>query len=310
MKEHAKHILATFHYFDIFDYPLTLEEVQQWLWSASTLSLAETQREIDALLSSQNIQKKYAFYFLPGRENNVEIRRSKDWILKKKLSVARRAVKLLRFIPYIKAIFLCNQFTISTREESDVDIVIITAEKRIWIVRFFSIFLLALTRMRIQKKCRKNKVCLSFFVAEDDLDMSKLSIEEPDIYLIYWMVLLIPIFDPYDIQKDFITKNNEWIKKFLGQGMKWKSVVSTSMVSDTVFSKGVRSFFEKAWKGAYGDMIQKQLKEIQYKKIQAKGLELNDAGHSVVVNDSMLKFHENDRRYVYKRQWEEKYSQK
>jgi len=185
MTETAKHILATFQYFDIFDYPLTKEEVHDFLWSCVPRSRGDIEKELEDLIVSGSLEKKYAFYFLLGRENIVEVRRSKDWILEKKLKVARRAVKILRFVPYIRAVFLCNQFTVSTRDESDVDVVIVSAQKRIWVVRFFSILLLALTRMRIQKKQRRDKICLSFFVSVDDLNMSKLSIEEPDIYLIY-----------------------------------------------------------------------------------------------------------------------------
>jgi hypothetical protein len=77
-------------------------------------------------------------------------------------------------------------------------------------------------------------------------------------------------------------------------------------VDDSGFSRGWRWFWERAWRGRYGDFLANQAKQIQLTKIKFHRTARESANKGVIVNDQMLKFHEKDRREYYKKEWEEK----
>jgi hypothetical protein len=49
--------------------------------------------------------------------------------------------------------------------------------------------------------------CLSFFIEESAMDLSKIAIED-DIYLYYWIYYMKPIFVRGDIEKTFFIHNS------------------------------------------------------------------------------------------------------
>ena len=130
-------IVKTLTYFDLIYYPLTKEELFAYLWRApygrydDFLSVLERPERC--------WESKWGYYFLPGREKKIENRRIRLLHSEQKLKLARRAVKKIRAVPFLRAIFLCNSVASGTAgETSDIDFFIVTAPKRIWLVRFFT----------------------------------------------------------------------------------------------------------------------------------------------------------------------------
>ena len=71
--------------------------------------------------------------------------------------------------------------------------------------------------------------------------------------------------------------------------------------------KFFKKILEKVWGAKYGDLIEAQAKGAQLAKMK---MNYNSAQNipdtRVIVSDSMLKFHENDRREEYREKWLEK----
>ncbi|MFH0857311.1 MAG: hypothetical protein V1848_01025 [Candidatus Magasanikbacteria bacterium] len=299
-----KAIIDTLSYFDIFHYPLTREELFSFLWKESgKVHKSYFFEELSHLVEKQEIGEKNGLYFLLGSENATESRMEKEWILHEKIKRAQRAVQILQYIPYIRAVFLCNQFFISTRNESDIDVLIITQPRRIWMVRFFSLFFMGLLRMRIKKGKEKNKICLSFFVTEDSLNFSSLALPEKDIYLAYWIVNLVPLMDPHTLYQRILKENKYWLKHFLPNIREEYMFHPLLRVKENFIIKYIRIFFERGWRDGYGDLVQEQMMEMQKKKLEMNNLLKDREDKSIVVNDHMLKFHGNDRRLFYKNEW-------
>ena len=289
-------ILKTICYFDQFDQPLTREELRTNLWGSESGNVDDFLSE---LFREGSVETKEGFYFLSGRSSLVDERRRRSVILGQKMRIAKRAAKLLKVVPFLKATFLCNQPTVGISEDSDIDTFIVTAENRIWTARFFTIALLGLFGLRIKGEHSKDKICLSFFATEKHLDLSQIRITAPDIYMTYWIAHLVPIYDPSGMQQR-IMKQNTWREKFAANA---EPHLSSHCWRVNEKQNTLQVIAEWFLKGRVGERIEKLLKKIQLKKIRGKNITLNDSQHRVVVSDTMLKFHENDRRAIIQQRW-------
>lgn len=295
-------ISRTLAYFDVFGYPLTKEE----LWRYLLRMTDNTDLRItyaDFVLQLDGVLNKDGFYFLPGREENVETRqRAVKWF-EEKMKIAKRAVKKIRWVPFLRAVFICNTMAgPGLKEESDIDIFIITRRGRIWLVRFLATFVLKFFRLRTFKNKTKDRVCLSFFVTDDNLNLSKIALDE-DVYLMYWLAQLIPVYDPDNLHVS-VQRANQWVEKYLPNAFVPYELSERLRVDNGRISKFVKNLLEKIWGGKYGDLMEKQAGEAQ--KIRIK---MNYASAGIIVSEQMLKFHENDRRSEYRQRWLKKIDQ-
>lgn len=294
-------IIKTLSFFDLFDQPLTVEELYCWLWQGPRMEYDDF---VTVVVNNQApaIASKFGFYFLAGREALVEERRQKTVDNDHKVKIALRAARLLRAVPFVRAVFLCNNVAFSTaKATSDIDVLIVAKAGRVWIARLLSTLLLSVFRLRRTKRKIHDRVCLSFYVADSHLNLANIAITEPDIYLMYWIAQLVPLYDPSQLRRT-IVQENSWVAKYLGN---WKDIDEfDGAVGDSGFFYKFKRFFEIAWAEQYGNLVEKQAKEIQLVKMRLNSQSLRDIPDTrVVVNDDMLKFHENDRRAQYRDQW-------
>lgn len=297
-------IIKTLAYFDLADYPLTKEELFSWLWQPPTVSYSEFLNTIPAL----NLDSKFGYYFLPGREAIVEERRRKLLISEQKLKIARRAAKIIKSVPFLRAVFVCNSTGAEQAiEDSDIDFFIVTEKNRIWITRLMVTFLLELFRLRRSGKHIKNKICLSFYVTVYNLDLANFRVADDDIHFAYWLNQMLPIFDPEDYYLKFLHVN-QWIKTYLPNAEPKQTSSYLLKIPESRFGKIWKKIWEKMWEGSYGDLINSQAKKIQLYKIKLSGKPI-DRGEDkgVVISDGVLKFHEKDTRVEYRANWIKKF---
>ncbi len=293
MQELQKSILKTLAWFDMFDFPLKLEEVEKYLLNhkmapclsdrqAGTAMEPTIDEEIEKLIDQEKISKKDEFYFLFNREEIVKIREHRKKISLKKIKKAKRLVKFLKLIPSIKAIFLCNSVGyLNAKANSDIDLFIITATNRIWTARWWSVGWLKLFNLRPSARNKKDKFCLSYFVTEDNLNLEKTKIRQDDISLIYWLTTFRPLYYKNNLWEKFV-KANEWATE----------------QNDSRQSHGANNL----------NLQEKILKKIQLwympKELKNAAKENNN---KVIINDKMLKFHLTDKRQEDFEKWTENY---
>ena len=288
-------IIRTLAYFSVFQHPLTADEVFAYLWKGGIENREEIAGKLNSLVETGKLGCKYGFYFFAGEEDNVEKRRAAvvpgDTMLRR----AKWATKLLSGVPFIEAIFVCNSVAAETaNENSDIDLFIVTRPGRIWSVRFISNVVLLIFRLRTTKGHDSGRICLSFFVSENDLDLSKLRIAEDDIYLVYWIRQLLPVFDPKNILQQLAEKNI-WAENFV----KPRSVLKRSK-RECVLKK----LAEKILGSGLGEKFEKILKDWQWKKLRPELKAKAKLGNNeVVISDGILKFHENDARHGIRAEW-------
>jgi len=285
-----KSILATIAYFDVFDYTMTVAEIWKWLWAENSEAIEIS--EIKNLLEESEFLKSLVgngrgFYYLKGKEKLAELRQKRYNLAEKKLRKARRAVRFLGLMPGVKMIAVCNSLSWANASEgSDIDLFVVTARNKIWTSRFWTAGFLALLGLRPKKNKTRDKICLSFFVDEDSLDLRPLAIGESDIYLMYWVSQLMPLYDKDGVYQKFWISNT-WVNNFLPNIFPREQVV----VAKKNNSAGRSGFGEKFFRW------------LQIKMMPANLKEMANRDSRVVVTDKILKFHANDRREEYKQKW-------
>ncbi|HQL52948.1 MAG: hypothetical protein ACOXZY_03720 [Patescibacteria group bacterium] len=307
-KNFKKYILQTLAYFDIFDHPLTQEELFRYLYVAEVnlqLNYTDFLLALNKLVETTDLlEQNQGFYFLSGRKNIIQTRQSRVKLVEEKMKIAVRGIKKISQVPFVKAVFVCNTLGYGiVEEDSDIDVFIVIKKGRLFITRALVTLYLSFLRMRRTKKKIKNKICLSFYIADDSLNLEKTAIKN-DIYLIYWLSTLVPVYDPQNFYQ-IIIKNNQWLNKYLLNEL--NNYVPNNLWKVAESKKVIKNFFEKVWSGGYGEIIEKQAKEMQLAKMKMNLHSLqNEADTRVVISDEMLKFHENDRREEYRDKWLEK----
>jgi predicted nucleotidyltransferase len=81
---------------------------------------------------------------------------------------------LLQIAPFVRAVILTGSMTIgSTNESSDIDLLIVTKERRLYLARFFVTLLTTLTGLRRTPKTKNpaGKFCLNYYLTADNLDI-------------------------------------------------------------------------------------------------------------------------------------------
>lgn len=292
-------IKKTLSYFSLFRYPLTKEELFAYLWQPPKIGL----EEFLSAVGQNNWQEKFG-YFAVSNDFFTENRRTSLLFCEKKMKIAQRAAKLLRSVPFLRAIFVCNSVAGGlARTESDIDFFIITAPKRIWLVRFFTNLILRFWRLRTYGKKQKDKICLSFFVDENNLNLWPLRAGDEDIHFVYWIHQMIPLFDQNDFYQRFITAN-KWSEEFIPNVSFLSSSGYLGSIKDTSLASFWRKIWQTVWQGHYGDVLEKQAKEIQLLHLKMARKETRShPDNSIVVTDSVLKFHENDSRKKIFEEW-------
>lgn len=292
-------ILQTLAFWDIFEHPLTKEELYHRLYYTDNTDFRIGYT--DFIQQLEQLEYKDGFYFLPGRKEIVSKRQLKVKLIEQKMKIAKRGIKKLSKIPFVRAVFVCNTVAMGFADEnSDIDVLIIVKKGRIWLARFLATLALSLFGLRRTKRRIKDRICLSFYLADDNLNLEKITIKD-DIYLIYWLDNLIPVYDHEELHQSVLDANR-WVKRYLPNGMRaWVGANGRSPV------QRIKKLFEKMWGGKYGDLLEKQAKAIQRAKMKRNYQSAqNENDTRVIVSDSMLKFHETDRREEYKKLWLEK----
>ncbi len=285
-------ILRTVAFFDISDYPMAPLEIWRFLYApfAKGESFEKALEELEALVAAGKLAQENGLYFLPGRENLVGARAEHYAFSFPKYRKAERFAKLLALVPGVRMAALGNTMAWrNAKKDSDIDFFIVAAAGRIWSVRFMATALAGMLGLRPRAGgASQDAVCLSFFASEDALDLRRLMIPD-DIYFIYWVASLAPLFEVNGFFKKF-TEANNWVRSFL---------------PNVFFRLPARGFIRGEKFLTTPLFLEKILKKIQARMFPAEIKRLSgERGSDVVISDEYLKFHVGDRRSFYRDSWQ------
>ena len=191
-------ILKTLAYSDIFEYPLTAEELHRFL-----VVSAERYDVEQCATKMKNIFLKDGYYYLTGRSEIVEFRKNREAA---SLKVFKRAMfygRILGGLPFVRMVALTGSLAmLNLSKNPDMDYMLVAKTGRLWTARAFAIVLGKIARLFGDTIC-------------PNLIVSEFALEWPlhDLYSAHELCQMIPIAGTDFYQRLFAA--NSWVKLFL-----------------------------------------------------------------------------------------------
>lgn len=202
-------ILATLAYHDIFDYPLTQEEVHKYLVGKRS-NLVKVESVLGGLIIKKIIGKSGKYYLLKGRKKIVQLRIKRKGYSKVKTKKAKLFATFLKFIPSAKLVAVSGALAMdNSHRRDDIDLVIVTQKNKLWTTRFLANLLLLPFKRDPAGQKISDRACLNMFLDESDL-----SIKDHNMYTAHEICQMKLIWDRDNTYSKFLRKNS-WIKNDL-----------------------------------------------------------------------------------------------
>lgn len=229
-------VIRTLLYFDIFQYPLTLDEIIKFHTHRD--SSVQIARAINDLLNRSIIYKQENFYSLHTGDSLAKRRKAGNELAQKKLETAKKFSALISKFPFTRAVMLSGSLSKDFMEkDSDIDYFIITEPGRLWVVRG----MLALFKRVFLFNSHK------FFCTNYLIDSKSLEIEEKNIYTAVETATLIPVYG--ELQHRKFIANNHWVKDFLP----YADFSRNAYIYEK--SSIVKNFLERIFSGSLGERL-------------------------------------------------------
>lgn len=196
-------IINVLHYFDVFHFPLRLDELHQFI----QLNCDEQQLVIalNELLSQQEIFQLNDCFSLHDNLELVERKNAGFQLAQQKIKRAKKIGKFIQCFPFVRMVAISGSLSKGYADQhSDIDFFIVTNSTNLWTSR---------TLLHVFKKItflvgQQHSFCMNYFIAE-----SHLSIEEQNYFTAIELATLIPVTHPEIGAK--LVDSNKWIIEFL-----------------------------------------------------------------------------------------------
>jgi hypothetical protein len=275
----VKAIKRLIAFFDLFEYPLS--PLEMWHYLDQRFSLGEIMIALEQL--PPTITQENGFYFLTGRQETLKTRQQRYNYSQRKLRIAKRFSRLFILFPFVKAVTIANSLgAYNLRDGSDIDFFIITAPRRAWLSRLFCAGLAKLFNRRPSAGNKKDKLCLSFYVDAEHLNMSRLHLPVFDPYFFYWQRSLVLLYN-----------KDKHYQKFLAANALLPNLTEVKTAQPKKLTR-------------LGDYLEKMVKQWQLKIMPVNLLSQSQIGEGVVLEEGIIKLYLLDRRQEFLKKYEEK----
>jgi len=155
-------VLECLAYSDVFDYPLTADEV----WRR--LPYEACRQEVEAALTSAALDELVVatppYFVLRGREHLAAVRARRAEASRRLFVAARRYGRMIASLPFVRMVAVTGALAAGNSEEDDdIDYLIVTAPGRLWLARTLTMAVVRLAALR------GVTLCPNYLIAEDAL---------------------------------------------------------------------------------------------------------------------------------------------
>jgi hypothetical protein len=196
-------VIQTLVYFDIFQYPLSKDDIKKFI--GCHITNPEFERALEQLVSAGIVYKMDSFYSLQNDQQLANRRRKGNYRAEKLLPKAKKIGAFLYQFPFVRAVAISGSLSKNyVEEKADIDFFIITQKNRLWIAR---------SLMHMFKKFtyllgRQHLYCMNFYI-----DEGSPAIPEKNIYTATEIMTLVPAAGLPALKHFF--EGNDWVRDWL-----------------------------------------------------------------------------------------------
>jgi hypothetical protein len=258
-------ILKVLAYFDIFRYPLTIQEITLFLHTPATV--AEVYEQAFVLLKARQAYVLEGLYTLQDDASLIERRQKGNHLAITEMQKAVKTARWLYRFPYVRSIAVSGSLSKNYADEhTDIDFFVITAGGRLWVART----ILHLLYKLLWLMGRRRWFCLNYYI-----DDAVMEIEEKNIFTATEIVTLIPL-EGAAVFSEFAAANH-WVQQYYPQHVQKAMAVNRA--------KGaVKKLVEALLNNKLGDWLERRLrmatgnrwqKKMQRNAVNEKGIKIS-----------------------------------
>lgn len=246
-----KEVLKPILYADIFDYPLTFEEIYKFL--EFKIAPDEVKKLLDQAIDHHEIILNDNFYSLAGKAHLVARRRER-WVASQTLwPKAIHYGRWIASLPFIRMVSVTGSLAVDNPRDGvdDIDYLIVTRPRRLWFCRALIILMVRYSRLR------GVHLCPNYLLTENVLYF-----EENNLFTAREMLQMIPLYGREFYMK--MRKINAWVTRYLpqGEGLNLDRINDQLSPGQNLFKK-LGEFILGGW---MGDLMEQLLQKIQITK--------------------------------------------
>lgn len=240
-------IIRALAYFDIFQYPLRVDEIILFLDRPGSETMVH--EALGKLLKEARVFVYNGFFSIQDNPLLAVRRKEGNARAEKMLKKARRIGRFLYRFPYVRSVAVSGSLSKNyAGEDADIDFFIITKANRLWIARTF---------MHLYKKLtfitgRQHYYCMNYY-----LDEEALYLEEQNIFSAIEIKTLLPVCGNEMLEAFFRSNNwtDEWFPACNYKKQQRKNPVT--------WLKGI---VEWLLSGTFGNRLEKYLLELTQRR--------------------------------------------
>ena len=199
----AQAILAAVVYADLFDYPLTIDELVRF-----QVGTRQSHDQIKAALAaepllSNSLVEESEFYALRGRENTGGLRTRRTLQSKRLWPKARAYARITAHLPFVRFVAVTGALAVENLgARPDIDFLVVAATDRVWICRRALILLVRCARLF------GDDLCPNYIISENSL-----TLDQRDFFTAHELAQMVPLVGR-DYYRQMIS-SNDWAAKYL-----------------------------------------------------------------------------------------------
>jgi hypothetical protein len=193
-------IVQTVAYADVFDYPLTADEIQRYL-----IGVSASRGTVRGLLSKslpKSLARNGRYFTLAGREAFVETRKVRA---AEAVDYWRRAVhygRRMSHLPFVRMVAVTGALAMDNNADGDIDYLVITEPGRLWLCRAMIVGQVKLAALR------GTELCPNYFLSE-----RAMVLEERNLFTAHEVTQMVPLTGMVTYQQ--LRSLNRWTDAFL-----------------------------------------------------------------------------------------------
>ncbi|MCB0172345.1 MAG: hypothetical protein KDJ97_17505 [Anaerolineae bacterium] len=244
-------VLKPILYADIFDFPLTFEEVYQFLDVKTAPEVVRQQ--LDQAVEAGQITCLDGYYSLAGRTNLAAKRRERLTASRKLWPKAIHYGRWLAALPFIRMVAVTGSLAVDNPRDGvdDIDYLIVTQPGRLWLCRAWIIMMVRFGHLK------GTHLCPNYLITEN-----KLYFDTNDFFTAREMVQMKLIYGVDFYQK--MWEVNAWVKHFFPHGQ--ATGIDRQNDSLSAIQQAIKAGGEWVFGGFLGDVLERWLQKYQITK--------------------------------------------